>query len=479
MLGANGSGMTKKTLAVSPFSTGGGGTRFELLVAVSYLIKLLRQEVPRGMPEGIVHGVHLQQRNRGNPVDDIIVDCRAPGGEKKLYLQVKHSITFSKNEDFLKVIEETWRQLSGPNFVLDSDGVGLAIGEGSNTVTVRRHVMDVLDWAKTSSNARSFHDKVSPFSQKLAVLNTFKEGLTRALGRGPTQKQVWTLLRHFVVVPFDFTTRAGRDSVDCHNVLIDSVEVRDPRHGAGLYTILYDMASEYAVYAGDITREALSNRICERSTFTVPVLQRAGGGIRELLTTRLHNRLAAEKNSRKYIPQVFVEVGDVKDRARLFCDPVLFLRRVAEKITRIDLFELGRLMAKAGLEPLELRIGHGKLIGTIDSAEHDARCLAEDLQDLRASLSDLNRDRRAETAKQVPKNKQHVFTEVGWRIADTARCLVEWTVEPLIKEIEVARARVLAVISRAGQGKTNFVCDFVENTLAKREIPCASLPVRS
>ncbi len=465
--------MKKQTQAVSPFSTGGGGARFELLVGVSYLIKLLRQEVPRGMPDGIVQELHLQQRNRGNPVDDIVVDCRTYDGHKQLFLQVKHSITFSQNQDFAKVVGEAWRQLSGPNFKLDRDAIGLAIGEASNNMTVRRHVADILNWAKTSSNAKAFREKVSALSQKLAVLNEFEEGLGKTLGRRPTQEQVWTLLRHLIVVPFDFGTRAGRDTVDCQNLLIDSVESRDPRHASALYTILYEMASEYAINAGDITREALSNRILAHATFAVPILQRAGGGIAEILFKRLHNRVAAEKNSKKYIPQVFVEVGDIKDRARLFCHPALFLRKVVEKITQLDLFELRRLMTKAGLEPVELQIAPEEFMGTFDSVEHDARCLTKDLQGLKASLLDLKRDRRAEAAKRVPKNRQHVFNEVGWRIGDTAAGVVDWAVEPLLKEVEVARARVFAVVSRAGQGKTNFVCDLAENTLAKHQIPCA------
>ena len=46
----------------SPFSTGGGGTRFEWLVATSYLVHLLRGEGARGLPaSGTVVEVRMQQ----------------------------------------------------------------------------------------------------------------------------------------------------------------------------------------------------------------------------------------------------------------------------------------------------------------------------------------------------------------------------------------------------------------------------------
>ena len=94
--------MAKKiATAVNPFSTGGGGGRFELQVAVYYLVRLMRQEMPRGMPDALIKEVGLQQRNRDCPVDDIVLYCEtATGLKKRLFLQAKHSITFSKNDDF-------------------------------------------------------------------------------------------------------------------------------------------------------------------------------------------------------------------------------------------------------------------------------------------------------------------------------------------------------------------------------------------
>ena len=66
--------MTRQPTAASTFSTGGGGTRFEWLVATSYVVRLLRGEGARGLPPAsTVVEVRLQQALKGYPVDDVVV----------------------------------------------------------------------------------------------------------------------------------------------------------------------------------------------------------------------------------------------------------------------------------------------------------------------------------------------------------------------------------------------------------------------
>jgi len=465
--------LARKASPVSPFSTGGGGVRFELLVAVYYLIKLLRQEIARGMPDGVVQEVRLQQRNRACPLDDVIVGCGAPAGACTLYLQAKHSITFSKNIEFIEVVRKTWRQMSESSFHPDQDAVGLAIGEVCNNATVRTHVKDVLDWSRTSANAQSFYTKVRKFQSKQRVVEGFEEGIRAAVGKKPRRDDVLALLKHFVVVPFDFAPRSGRDAVDSSNCLIASVGTHDGRDAGSLGAILYEMAAEYASQGGEITQGALSRRISAKATFAVPVLQRAGRAISEVLLTRLRNRLTSEKNSKKYIPDVFVEIGDIKDRARLFCHPTLFLRKVSSDIERLDLYDLNRCLWKVGLDALAVDISDEKLSWAYESVDRDVAVLRAALEALAAPLEGLKRGGRARLVRRVPKDKKHVADEVAWRIGSTARALIDFEIKDHLKNLDAAKAKVFAVVSRAGQGKTNFVCDLAENCLAKRSIPCA------
>jgi len=461
-----------KPTPVSPFSTGGGGVRFELLVDMHYLIALLKQEAPRGVPDGVVQEVRLQQRNRGCPVDDIVVVCKSSDSTSSLYLQAKHNIAFGENELFAEVVGQAWRQLSSKGFHVGSDAVGLAIGEACNNSTVKNHIVGpngLIAWSRSSSGGKSLYVKVRNFKKKQDILKAFEKGIASVTGRKPTRDDVHKLLNHFVVVPFDFDQRAGRDTIDSNNALIESVD-GDTRSAGSLGAILYEMAAEYAQGGGEIDRNDLARRISAKAPFAVPVLQRAGRAISEILLSRLHNRLASEKNSKKYIPDIFVEIGDIKDDARLFCHPAFFLQKLVDDIRRLDLFDLNRYRAKVGLPPLEVRIPD---VGSYESLDTDSAALREHLSELSVSLSGLKREHATVLARGVPVEKSHIFDEVAWRIGDTAQGLVEYEIKPLLEKINIAEARVLAIISRAGQGKTNFVCDLAEHFLAKRHIPCA------
>lgn len=465
--------MAKKAVAVSPFSTGGGGDRFEVLVAVYYLVRLMRQEIPRGVSDALIKEVGLQQRNRDCPIDDIVLYCEtATGLKKRLYLQAKHNITFSKNDNFCEVIKQAWNQLSNNDFKIDNDGVGLIIGEVCNNSTVKKHVMDLLGWAATSSSPDAFYQKTQNFVAKTKVLSAFEAGLERVFGKKTTKAQVHHLLKHFVVLPFDFTTRTGRDSLDCYNLLLDAVGGKDCRKANGLYAILYKMATDFAINGGEITRNSLAKRISAEATFAVPVLQQAGEGITAILTRRLRNRIAAEKNSKKYIPEVFVEIDDVKDKARLFCHPVLFLEKLLHDVKNINLYEINRLLRHSGLKTLGVNINLQDFTSTFDNIEENTSHFGQALKKFSRTLTTLNRGNRSSLIHRTPKEKKHVINEVSWHISDTARYLNEYEVKTFLELLDIAKAKVFAVVTRAGQGKTNFVCDLSENCLAKRNIPC-------
>lgn len=150
----------------SPFSTGGGGTRFEWLVATSYLVTLLRGEGARGLPGlGTVIEVRLQQRTMGFQVDDIIVLAAMGTRRAKLALQVKHNIRFTTNDLFSDVMAACWRHFASRTFDQERDFVGVAIGEVCNIGRVRTHIQELLEWARTSATPQSFYTRVQKFKE--------------------------------------------------------------------------------------------------------------------------------------------------------------------------------------------------------------------------------------------------------------------------------------------------------------------------
>ena len=330
-----------------------------------------------------------------------------------------------------------------------------------------------LEWAATSSTPNAFYQKTQNFVAKRKVLSAFEAGLKRTCVKKPTKAQVHHLLKHFVVLPFDFAPETGRDSFDCYNLLMDAVGDKDCRKAKSLHAILYKMATDFAISGGEITRDSLARRISAVATFTVPVLQQAGEGITEILAKRLRNRIAAEINSKKYIPEIFIEIGDAKDKARLFCHPVLFLEKLLHDVNNINLYEINRSLKHSGLKPLGVNINPQDFSLTFESILKDTTHLRLVLEKFTQILSSFHRKNRGSLIRRTPKEKKHIINEISWDICDKTHYLSEYEVKTTLGKLDIAIAKVFAVVSRAGQGKTNFVCDLVENCLTKRNIPCA------
>src|SRR5262249_31952046 len=68
------------------------------------------------------------------------------------------------------------------------------------------------------------------------------------------------------------------------------------------------------------------------------------------------------------------------------------------------------------------------------------------------------------------EQNKYTLQQVGWG--------TKYRLRDRFNELSAAGARVFILTGRAGQGKTNLVCDFVENFLWKHGIPCAYISGR-
>ena len=80
----------------------------------STCLHLLAEAFAPGIKDRVVCCVSVQQRDFGEPLDDVIVDFRSATGEPaRLSLQVKRSLTISdakSNTDFREVVRDSWSQ---------------------------------------------------------------------------------------------------------------------------------------------------------------------------------------------------------------------------------------------------------------------------------------------------------------------------------------------------------------------------------
>ncbi len=109
----------------SPELAGGEGFTFEGDAAAFYLVALLAEAYAPGIDDRTVVRVSVQQRDFGEPLDDVIVDFEdASKNPARLSLQVKRSLTISSaktNKDCHEVIRDSWATLNKSDFRFNVD----------------------------------------------------------------------------------------------------------------------------------------------------------------------------------------------------------------------------------------------------------------------------------------------------------------------------------------------------------------------
>ncbi|TDF41703.1 hypothetical protein EYS14_02305 [Alteromonadaceae bacterium M269] len=192
-------------------------------------------------------------------------------------------------------------------------------------------------------------------------------------------------------------------------------------------------------------------------------------------------KIEDEKRTKKYIPSVFVETSEIKEEMRYFANPMFFYRKIDDDLGRVNLAHLNQLLNKAGIEPIS---SHLNDIVCLDApkklTELKSRFIkqSKSIKSLQEHLSPFSwYGDRAE--QYTPRNNLAGYWEV-FRIGIQSNGSSAFrALEALSKKIEIAQAKIFLITGMAGQGKTNFVCDIVENQFRPFQIPTIFIPARS
>lgn len=377
---------------------------------------------------------------------------------------------------FSEVMSACWRHFTSPPFVPDRDFVGIAIGEGCNILKIRTHLQEILQWARVHRTSRSFHIQVGKFKAKESLLNEISRALDAGVSRHVGKDQFWKFLRRFVVLPFDFDSTGSRDSIDCWNALRSVVSRRSPRQAKALSDGLYSLVSRYSQSGGEIDFDMIRDELQEYMPLGAVVPMRT---TRASLVRQVSNQLLKEKKSRKYIPDVFTAIDSVKDAARYFSHPLHFVPKPVEDFQAIDTSFLDRLHALLRIPALSVKLPKGFRAPTRLSQVF-ARCgkLRAHFETLAKNLlDDYYRENWDNLRRQLPAETRYIFDDAKYIVRNPG-CCIKRAVENRATDLSLMEARVFLLTSRAGQGKTNFVCDFAENFLLLHRIPCLLLTGR-
>ena len=249
----------------SPYSSGGGGSKFEDRVVAYYLTALLSETRARGVPGKHVVKALTQRAAFGEPLDDLIITGLLDSGEEaKLHLQIKSSLRFTENNaEWVTIVQKAWDTFKSPS-TSDSDRLGVAVSDYH--AKVDKHYQAVLNWAEDSVDGENFLKRIErkDFSHKdkRTFVNTIRQILESYISARVGDNDLWRFLRSFVILHFDFSLRDGsRDSEGVTYRLRNYLGDDQIQKADALWEHLIVKAGEIVSTGGGATRETLTRKL--------------------------------------------------------------------------------------------------------------------------------------------------------------------------------------------------------------------------
>ena len=200
----------------------------------------------------------------------------------------------------------------------------------------------------------------------------------------------------------------------------------------------------------------------------------------ENFITVAQSKIEFEKKSKKYIPSIFIETSSVKEQARFFAHPLFFHRKITEKLSKLKLVALNDLLCLAKQKPIDELPDLATLAPDPANLDELAEALsseAEALQALRSKIAPMSMD-RGSAERYEPSEEADAYSRI-WRYPVESRASgYIRRLDDLLELIDLGRKKFLLLTGMAGQGKTNFVCDLIENMFRKFQIPAIFIPAR-
>jgi hypothetical protein len=264
------------TVAQSPELAGGAGFTFEDAVAGSYLTALLQQGYAPGVESRVVTRVALQQRDFGEPLDDIIVDFRSEAGEPaRLRLQVKRSLTISRartNIDFRDIIRDCWATLSKPDFRRAVDRYGAAAGEVASGKA--RDLRTLCELARASATSADFEARFAAGGNVSEAVREVRDdvvALIEETTEAPSSVDgIHQFLAHFVLIEYDFMHEGGTSLPSALNSLQLCLAPGHAGQAPALWTKLCRLAREGAGRSAVFDRPHLVRELATEVSLASP-----------------------------------------------------------------------------------------------------------------------------------------------------------------------------------------------------------------
>jgi len=178
--------------------------------------------------------------------------------------------------------------------------------------------------------------------------------------------------------------------------------------------------------------------------------------LKEACTQYTQSQIEKNVKSKKYIADIFVEEGGYKEKLRYFADPMLFLKKAINDVKILDFKSINFQLEKNG----EKAIGFSDLMDDFSAEELQQVyvCLQDRISDTISRLEEFekNSDSNISGLEKYYDRRNSLNNSVKFYLSD-------------IKEnISFIGNKYILLTKDAGQGKTNFVCDFAINFLMRK-----------
>jgi hypothetical protein len=188
-----------------------------------------------------------------------------------------------------------------------------------------------------------------------------------------------------------------------------------------------------------------------------------------------------EKQSRKYIPNIFIESTEVKEKIRYFCEPFLFFPKIVEQTERrLHNSYIVNILKQVHYPIALTKAQINRRIRSRESLYKNIRNF-RDFLNQKMSLTDiLIRNSgvgiKPEYMGNIPSGFSHIYDYAYPNLQYYHS--YEEEINQAKENLDLLSNNVLILKGLAGHGKTNLLCDFAENFLLRKEHKCIYLPAR-
>ncbi|MFG1188443.1 hypothetical protein [Xanthobacter flavus] len=264
----------------SPAGRGGAGVYIEGELGAFYLLAMLADSEPRGLPGSRLDRVSFQGAERGFALDDLIIGDASAAGRATLEIQSKRTIKFSSKDPIFK---EVCEQIAATVVGKPERSHHVAVATQRTSHAISGPYQDVLEWARKADDGASFFARLDAKGvagdAMRAFGKTFRDNLVSA-GVPDEDEATWRIIRRFQILEFDFESSAPMARTLAVILARLALSPDDADRVEALRTSLIAISIETAKAGGSLECEGLQQRaaagLSPHSAFVANLRRTAG-----------------------------------------------------------------------------------------------------------------------------------------------------------------------------------------------------------